>query len=98
MYGEQLIKLRRKHGLTQKQFAEALMLSQSMVSKIERGITRLDLTLAIRIADFYNVSLDYLFGRSDKKSLRISEETIAQLSDAEKDEMLLAIIKQLNKK
>jgi len=89
--------LRRNHGLTQQQLADALMLSQSMISKIERGITRLDPLLAIRFADFYNVSLDYLFGRSEKQ-LQISEKDIAKLSEQDKNEMLAMIIKLINDK
>lgn len=97
MYCEKLITLRRNRGLTQQQLADALMLSQSMISKIERGITRLDPMLAIRFADFYNVSLDYLFGRSERQ-LQISEKNIENLSEQDKNEMLAFIIKLINEK
>lgn len=97
MYCEKLITLRRNRGLTQQQLADALMLSQSMISKIERGITRLDPMLAIRFADFYNVSLDYLFGRSERQ-LQISEKDIQNLSEQDKTEMLAFIIKLINEK
>ncbi len=97
MYCEKLITLRRNRGLTQQQLADALMLSQSMISKIERGITRLDPMLAIRFADFYNVSLDYLFGRSERQ-LQISEKDIENLSEQDKTEMLAFIIKLINEK
>lgn len=97
MYCEKLITLRRNRGLTQQQPADALMLSQSMISKIERGITRLDPMLAIRFADFYNVSLDYLFGRSERQ-LQISEKDIENLSEQDKNEMLAFIIKLINEK
>ncbi|HOA11052.1 MAG: helix-turn-helix transcriptional regulator [Bacilli bacterium] len=97
MYCEKLITLRRNRGLTQQQLADALMLSQSMISKIERGITRLDPMLAIRFADFYNVSLDYLFGRSERQ-LQISEKDIENLSEQDKNEMLAFIIKLINEK
>ena len=97
MYCEKLITLRRNRGLTQQQLADALMLSQSMISKIERGITRLDPMLAIRFADFYNVSLDYLFGRSERQ-LQISEKDIENLSEQDKNELLAFIIKLINEK
>lgn len=97
MYCEKLVTLRRNRGLTQQQLADALMLSQSMISKIERGITRLDPMLAIRFADFYNVSLDYLFGRSERQ-LQISEKDIENLSEQDKNEMLAFIIKLINEK
>ena len=53
--------------LTQAQVAELLLCDQSLYSKYERGERALPLELAIKLADFYQVSLDYLVGRSDKK-------------------------------
>lgn len=98
MYCDKLKTLRRSRGLTQQQLADALMLSQSMISKIERGETRIDPVLAIRFADFYDVSLDYLFGRSEIPSLQITEKDIAKLTDQEKNEMLAIIFNRLNEK
>lgn len=59
--------LREDADLTQAQVAELLLCDQSLYSKYERGERALPLELAIKLADFYQVSLDYLVGRSDKK-------------------------------
>ena len=59
--------LREDADLTQAQVAELLLCDQSLNSKYERGERALPLELAIKLADFYQVSLDYLVGRSDKK-------------------------------
>ena len=59
--------LREDADLTQKQIAELLMCDQSLYSKYERGERVLPLELAMQLADFYKVSLDYLAGRTDKK-------------------------------
>ena len=59
--------LREDADLTQKQIAELLMCDQSLYSKYERGERALPLELAVQMADFYRVSLDYLVGRTDKK-------------------------------
>lgn len=59
--------LREDADLTQKQIAELLMCDQSLYSKYERGERVLPLELAMQLADFYKVSLDYLVGRTDKK-------------------------------
>lgn len=59
--------LREDADLTQKQIAELLMCDQSLYSKYERGERALPLELAVQLADFYRVSLDYLVGRTDKK-------------------------------
>lgn len=65
--GFRIRELREDADLTQKQIAELLMCDQSLYSKYERGERALPLELAVQLADFYRVSLDYLVGRTDKK-------------------------------
>ena len=60
--------LREDADLTQKQVAEILLRDQSLYSKYERGERELPLSLAIRLADLYQVSLDYLTGRTTTKN------------------------------
>ena len=52
--------LRMKSGMTQLQLAEALSYSDKAVSKWERGESLPDLEVLIRIAEIYEVDLDYL--------------------------------------
>ena len=59
--------LREDADLTQKQIAETLLCDQSLYSKNERGERVLPLDLAVKLADYYQVSLDYLVGRSNKR-------------------------------
>ncbi|MBC5726418.1 helix-turn-helix transcriptional regulator [Agathobaculum sp. NSJ-28] len=59
--------LREDADLTQKQIAETLLCDQSLYSKYERGERVLPLDLAVKLADYYQVSLDYLVGRSNKR-------------------------------
>ncbi|MCH5192828.1 MAG: helix-turn-helix transcriptional regulator [Oscillospiraceae bacterium] len=56
--------MREDRDLTQKQIAEYLMCDQSLYSKYERGEREIPLNLIIKLADFYNVNIDYLVGRS----------------------------------
>ena len=56
--------MREDRDLTQKQIAEYLMCDQSLYSKYERGEREIPLSLMIKLADFYNVNIDYLVGRS----------------------------------
>ena len=56
--------MREDRDLTQKQIAEYLMCDQSLYSKYERGEREIPLSLIIKLADFYNVNIDYLVGRS----------------------------------
>ena len=56
--------LREDRDLTQKEVAALLHCDQSLYSKYERGERLPPLDLAIRLADYYGVSLDYLTGRT----------------------------------
>ena len=56
--------MREDRDLTQKQIAEYLMCDQSLYSKYERGEREIPLHLLIKLADYYNVNIDYLVGRS----------------------------------
>lgn len=59
--------LREDHDYTQKYIAACLHCDQSLYSKYERGERPLPLEAAVKLADLYGVSLDYLCGRSDQK-------------------------------
>ena len=54
--------LREDADLTQKEIAEYLMCDQSLYSNYERGERVLPLDTAIKLAQFYHTSLDYLVG------------------------------------
>ncbi len=57
--------LREDHDLTQKEIAASLLCDQSLYSKYERGERPLPLEMAVRLAQFYQTSLDYLVGLTD---------------------------------
>lgn len=59
--------LREDCDLKQKNVAAYLMCDQSLYSKYERGERPLPLDLACKLADFYNVSVDYLTCRTNEK-------------------------------
>ncbi len=58
--------LREGRGLTQTAVAGELPCDQSLYSKYERGERSLPLELAVRLARFYGVSLDYLVGLTEQ--------------------------------
>lgn len=55
-------KLRRAHGMTQEQLAEALGVTFAAVSKWERGVATPDLHYLTEMADLFGVSLDAIVG------------------------------------
>ncbi|MGB9780652.1 helix-turn-helix domain-containing protein [Caldanaerobacter sp.] len=57
--------LRAEKGISQNELAKALGLTQQAISAYENGLREPDLETLQKIADFFNVSIDYLLGRSD---------------------------------
>ena len=61
--------LRKERGLSQKQAAADLGISQALLSHYEKGIRECGLEFLSRAADYYEVSTDYLLGRTVQRSL-----------------------------
>ena len=62
-----LSRLRKEKNMSQKEAAADLGVSQALLSHYENGIRECGLDFIIKAADFYNVTTDYLLGRSDSK-------------------------------
>ena len=65
MFSERLKSLRIQHNLTQKQIAEFLGTSQPSYQNWEKGTRKPSRNTIQKIADFFNVSTDYLLGKTD---------------------------------
>ncbi len=59
--------LREDKDLTQKQMGEILSCSQRVYSNYERGELDIPTEILIKLADFHNVSVDYILNRTDTK-------------------------------
>ena len=59
--------LREDHDLTQKQIAQLLGMSQTGYSKYETGENDIPTAVLIKLADFYDTSIDYLLSRTNVK-------------------------------
>lgn len=64
-FHERLKELRTAHDLSQSDFAKLIKLSKSSVNMYERGEREPGLATLERIADYFNVDMDYLLGKSD---------------------------------
>ena len=65
IYSERIRQLRARRGLSQDQLAAALGVSRSAVSMYETSQREPDFETCEAIADFFNIDMDYLLGRSD---------------------------------
>jgi len=60
--------LRKEKGISQKEVAAKLGISQALLSHYEKGIRECGLDFLVRCAAFYGVSTDYLLGISPERS------------------------------
>lgn len=65
---ENIRSLRIDKGLTQKQIAQLLGISQNTYSQYEIGVLNYPVDALLKLADFYEVSVDYLLGRTNVKT------------------------------
>lgn len=65
--GNRLRILRKTRNLTQEVVSSELGISQQTLSRCEIDITTLQIDLLYKIAQYYNVSTDYILGLSDNK-------------------------------
>lgn len=79
---ENLKKLRKQHNLSQQKLADILHISQQSVYKYENDITSPDLETLIKMADYFNTSVDYIIGNSIV-SHKIENVTDTMLNDDE---------------
>lgn len=59
--------LREDNDKTQKELADYLNVTQTTYSKYELGKINIPVDVFIRLADYYDVSVDYLLGRTSAK-------------------------------
>ena len=67
MVFENIRNLREDNDKTQKELADYLNIKQTTYSKYELGKINIPIEMLMKLADFYDVSLDYLTGRDSKK-------------------------------
>ena len=92
--------LRKERGISQKEAAGQLNISQALLSHYEKGIRECGLDFVVRTADFYHVSCDYLLGRSPERTgATLSVEDLPEAESSGKgNRMHGSILPTLNKK
>lgn len=62
--------IREDRDIKQKEVAEILNVSQNTYSQYETGVISLTAEVLIKLADYYNVSIDYLLDRTDNPDFK----------------------------
>ena len=63
-----LIELRKEKGISQLKLAMDLSMNQNTISRYETEERQADYETLIKIADYFNVSIDYLLGRTENRT------------------------------
>ena len=100
-FNEMLKMLRKARGLSQIELAERLKVSTGLIGMYETGQRKPSYDMLEAIADYFNVDLDYLIGRTDKTTV-VTDEMQAiqalreQLRDSPATNALLSATKDLS--
>lgn len=65
-----LKELRKAKGISQLKLALDLNMNQNSISRYESGVREADYTTLIKLADYFNVSIDYLLERTDNPKMQ----------------------------
>ena len=98
-FSRSLSLLRQERGLSQRQVAKELGISQALLSHYENGIREPGLNFVVKACDFYNVSADFLLGRTlSRDGTTIAPEELYDLSDEKDNSLKGGVLALLSKK
>lgn len=101
-FQQRLKELRTEKEMTQEEFANTLFLNKSSISRYEKGTQMPEAEMLERIADFFDVSVDYLLGRTSNRKnndIKIALNAISTEGlDDDDIEMIKGLVEKLKKK
>ena len=66
IFAQRVFELRKQRGMSQQELGAVIGLTSKSISTIESGLRSTTIEKLILLADFFNVSTDYLLGRKDE--------------------------------
>ena len=69
MLTQRLLQLRKESGMTQEQVANTIQTTLRQYQRFEKGEQKPGFDNLVKLADCFNVSMDYLAGRSESKEI-----------------------------
>mgnify|MGYP001119709145 FL=1 len=84
-------KLRKSRDLTMKQFGEMMGVSESMISLYENNKAQPDINMIYKMADYFDVSIDFLLGRKtdESKEEKTDDKLVVDILSLTKEEKTL---------
>lgn len=96
-FSDRFRELRKEKGLSQRELANVLHMSNSAVAMYETGKRQPDLEALEKIADYFNVDMDYLLGRKDTTMRYIEVRPDGQQSEYYEDATVASVADKLRK-
>lgn len=87
-FGKRLRELRKQKHLSQEELAKQLNISRSSIGMFEQGRRRPDFEMQEVFADYFNVNMDYLFGREDDPDIALVIEMMKTMSKKQKSHLI----------
>ncbi len=93
-FGKRVAELRKEQKISQEELAKKVDVHQNVIGRYERGEAKPSLEVASKLADIFNVSLDYLVGKTE---LLMDEDisqrvlTIQKFPEEDRNHILYAI-------
>ena len=84
---QNLKKLRQQYGISQQRLANAIGVSQPSINKYENHNIEPDIGILIKMADYFNTSIDYIVGRTEEQC-KIERQEPFYLSKEEKETVM----------
>ncbi|MEG1426974.1 MAG: helix-turn-helix transcriptional regulator, partial [Oscillospiraceae bacterium] len=105
-FSQNLVILRKERGLSQKKVAGDLHISQALLSHYEKGIRECGLDFVMKTANYFDVSCDFLLGRSKERNSSTKQKKLTGASAEATEESIIldavtivfAILKKINSK
>ena len=86
MVGERLKALRKRKGIRQRELAQVLGVQKSTVSQYETNVNNPSDEIKLQIAQYFNVSLDYLLGLIDTEIVCYNEKYFWKIPESMTEE------------
>lgn len=88
-FGDILKSLRKQKRLTQKELADILFVEQTTISSYEKGKIQPTAKIISQLADYFEVSSDYLLGRPSSKQGKLEQIIDSTLNELKNEDTLL---------
>ena len=76
IFAQRLIELREQNGISQQQLADSLNITRQSLSLYEKAERTINIDLLVKIANYFNVSADYLLGLSSVSKVDLELKAI----------------------